>query len=98
VPDFLDFLLARLHAENQDLMDKIAAGNWDDSIEEELGKHTADAIDDFGPDFDAEGNPLEEGESDRIRSTHERERGARAEEAEEEEQVQEAPEQEAAPA
>jgi hypothetical protein len=23
-------------------------------------------IDDFGPDFDEEGNPLEEGESDRV--------------------------------
>ena len=23
-------------------------------------------VDDFGPDFDEEGNPLEEGESDRV--------------------------------
>ena len=29
-------------------------------------------IDDFGPDFDADGNPLEEGESDRISSEEER--------------------------
>ena len=28
-------------------------------------------IDDFGPDFDAEGQPLEEGESDRVRSEEE---------------------------
>jgi F-type H+-transporting ATPase subunit alpha len=25
-------------------------------------------VDDFGPDFDEEGNPLEEGESDRIKA------------------------------
>ena len=29
-------------------------------------------VDDFGPDFDEEGKPLEEGESDRIRSEEER--------------------------
>src|SRR4051795_803813 len=98
VPEFLEFLLARLHAENADLVGKIADGNWDDSIEEQLGKATADAIDDFGPDFDAEGNPLEEGESDRVRSAEERETPARSDDAGEEEQVQEAPEQEAAPA
>ena len=31
-------------------------------------------IDDFGPDFDEEGNPLEEGESDRIKDEEERSR------------------------
>jgi F-type H+/Na+-transporting ATPase subunit alpha len=53
-------------------MEKIAEGNWDDSIESELGDAIAEAIDDFGPDFDEEGNPLEEGESDRIKSEDER--------------------------
>ena len=60
----------------------------------------AEAIDDFGPDFDAEGNPIEEGESDRITAEETRGDGGRAEEpreaAEGDEQVQEAPEQEAA--
>ena len=28
-------------------------------------------VDDFGPDFDEEGNPLEEGESDRIHAEEE---------------------------
>ena len=49
VTEFLDMLLARLHSEHQEVMDKIAAGEWDDSIEEELGKAIAEAIDDFGP-------------------------------------------------
>jgi F-type H+-transporting ATPase subunit alpha len=104
VHEFLGFLLSRVHSEYQELMDKIAAGEWDDSIEEQLGKATSEAIDDFGPDCDAEGNPLEEGESDRIRSPEERERGSRTEEADgepqaaEEEPEQEESEQEAAPA
>ena len=37
-----------------------------------LGKSIAQAIDDFGPDFDKEGNPLEEGESDRIKDPSQR--------------------------
>jgi F-type H+-transporting ATPase subunit alpha len=69
-------------------MDKLAQGHWDDAIESELGEAIAEAIDDFGPDFDAEGNPLEEGESDRIRSEEERDRPARG--AEEEKQEDEA--------
>jgi F-type H+/Na+-transporting ATPase subunit alpha len=77
---FHDGLIQRLHSEKGDLMDKIADGSWDDSIENELGDAIADAIDDFGPDFDAEGNPIEEGESDRITSEEEREKEARTEE------------------
>ena len=72
VTEFLDMLLARVHSDHQEVMDKIAAGEWDDAIEEELGSAIAEAIDDFGPDFDVEGNPIEEGESDRILSEEER--------------------------
>jgi hypothetical protein len=61
-------------------MEQIAEGNWDDSIEERLSNCIAEAIDDFGPDFDAEGNPIEEGESDRILSKEEREKEARTDE------------------
>jgi F-type H+-transporting ATPase subunit alpha len=103
VSEFHEMLLQRLHSEKADLMSRIADGEWDDSIESELGDAIAEAIDDFGPDFDAEGNPIEEGESDRIRAERERLQGdGRAEERREavegEEKVQEAPEQEAAPA
>jgi F-type H+-transporting ATPase subunit alpha len=80
VQEFLQFLLDRLHAESGDLMGKIAEGEWSDEIESGLGDCIAEAIDDFGPDFDEEGNPLEEGESDRIRSEEEREKEARTEE------------------
>jgi F-type H+/Na+-transporting ATPase subunit alpha len=109
VSEFHQMLLGRLHAEHQDLMDKLADGNWDDGIESELGDAIGEAIDDFGPDFDEEGNPLEEGESDRIRAEQEREdsraegageeeREAGREAADSDEEVQEAPEQEATPA
>jgi F-type H+-transporting ATPase subunit alpha len=82
VREFLEMLLQRLRSEDSELMDQIGEGNWDDSIEERLGKCIAEAIDDFGPDFDAEGNPLEEGESDRILSEEEREKEGRTAEAE----------------
>jgi F-type H+/Na+-transporting ATPase subunit alpha len=111
VKDFHEAMLQRLHSEHQQLMDKLREGQWDDSIESELGDAIAESIDDFGPDFDAEGNPIEEGESDRIRAREERERegsaaGDGAAEGREEgraaadadEDVQEAPEQEATPA
>jgi F-type H+-transporting ATPase subunit alpha len=96
VGEFHEMLLQRLHSEKADLISKIADGEWDDSIENELGDAIAEAIDDFGPDFDAEGNPIEEGESDRI--LREERAEERREAAEGEEKVQEAPEQEAAPA
>jgi F-type H+-transporting ATPase subunit alpha len=71
IKEFHEGMLQRLHSEQDDLMQKIAGGDWDDSIEEQLGKAIAEAIDDFGPDFDEEGNPIEEGESDRIKSEEE---------------------------
>jgi F-type H+-transporting ATPase subunit alpha len=82
ISDFHGQMLARLRAEHDDLMRKIAEGNWDEQIEEELGNAIAEALDDFGPDFDEEGQPLEEGESDRIRSEEERQRPGRTEEQE----------------
>jgi F-type H+-transporting ATPase subunit alpha len=80
VQDFHRFLLDRLHAESGDLMSQIGEGEWSDEIESQLGDCIGEALDDFGPDFDEEGNPLEEGESDRIRSDEEREKEARTEE------------------
>ena len=77
VREFHENMLSRLHSEQSDLMEKIGEGDWSDEIEEALGKEIADAIDDFGADFDEELNPIEEGESDRIKSEEEREAPAR---------------------
>jgi F-type H+-transporting ATPase subunit alpha len=86
VGDFLRDLLARLSSEHSDLMDKINdSGEMSDEEQEKLGDAIGEMVDDFGPDFDEEGQPLEEGESDRIKSEEEHERpGRTAEEAEEE--------------
>jgi len=73
VPAFLGDLRDRLHAEQRELVDSINAdGQLSDEQEERLGAAIAEMIDDFGPDFDAEGNELEEGESDRIRDEEQR--------------------------
>ncbi len=77
VGEFHQSLLARLDAEEADLMEQIADGTWEDATEEKLGEAIRDAIDDFGPDFDEEGNELEEGESDRVKSEEEREKEGR---------------------
>src|SRR3954451_730249 len=98
VGEFHEMLLERLHAEKSELMEKIAEGEWDDSIESELGDAIAEAIDDFGPDFDEEGNPLEEGESDRVKDEEKRdepdEGGQGAEDSGQGEEEQEDEEQE----
>ena len=55
----------------------VDTGELSDEDEKELGDAIAEAVDDFGSDFDAEGQPLEEGESDRIKSEEERGRRGR---------------------
>ena len=82
VHDFLESMLSRLKSENKDLLGRINDGELSDEDEEELGKALAEAIDDFGPDLDEDGQPLEEGESDRIKSEEEREAPGRTSESE----------------
>jgi hypothetical protein len=48
-------------------------------MQEQLSNAIFEAIDDFGPDFDEEGNELEEGESDRIKDEDERQAPGRTE-------------------
>jgi F-type H+-transporting ATPase subunit alpha len=67
VQEFLEDLLTRLRSEKAELMDRINdSGQLSDDDERDLGDAIAEMVDDFGPDFDAEGNPLEEGESQRV--------------------------------
>jgi F-type H+/Na+-transporting ATPase subunit alpha len=102
VHDFLEDLLSRLHSENSELMKRISdSGELSDEDEKELGDAIGEMVDDFGPDFDAEGNPLEEGESDRVvtRKPEEGETAERpsGEETEDEEAAEEEPEREEVP-
>ena len=100
VHDFLTGLLERLHAENAELMKGInETGEFSEEDEQALGAAIGEWVDDFGPDFDEEGQPLEAGESDRVRSEEERERPGRTQEEGAEVGAEaEEPEKEAAPA
>jgi F-type H+/Na+-transporting ATPase subunit alpha len=83
IREFHQMMRERLHSSEEELMGKIGGGEWDDSIEQKLGEAIGQAIDDFGPDFDEEGNPLDEGDSgenSRARSSEESENGSSDEE------------------
>src|SRR3712207_1118383 len=79
VGEFHGMMLDRLHSEKEELMSKIAEGEWGDDVQDELESAIFEAIVDFGPDFDEEGNELEEGESDRVKDEEERKKGSHAE-------------------
>ena len=91
VSDFLADLLNRLHSEQKEMMEGLNDdGVLDDDGFEKLGNAIAEMVDDFGPDFDEDGQPLEEGESDRVKSEEERSKPGRTEEEEETEAEAEA--------
>jgi F-type H+/Na+-transporting ATPase subunit alpha len=99
VQGFLEDLITFMHAEHSDLMQRIEeTGELSDEDEEALGDAIAAKVDDFGPDFDQEGNPLEAGESDRVRAEAARAAPAEEAEAEEPEAEEEEPEREEVPA
>jgi F-type H+/Na+-transporting ATPase subunit alpha len=100
VEPFLADLITRMRAEHADLLGRINdTGELSDEDEQALDDAIADMVDDFGPDFDAEGNPLEAGESDRVRAEEEHAAPARtAEEAAPPEAEEEEPEREEVPA
>ena len=85
VHGFLESAIGRLKSEKKDLMEKLDSGEWSDELEEELGSALAEAVDDYGPDLDEEGQPLEEGESDRVKSEEERSKPGRTSEDESDE-------------
>jgi len=68
IGEFLDGLSQRARAENQELLDTIAGGDWSDETQKQLRDLISTFADDFGYDLDEEGQPLSEGESDRVKS------------------------------
>jgi F-type H+-transporting ATPase subunit alpha len=60
VPEFLDQLQDRFHSEHEDLLAKIAEGDWSDETQEAVRSGVGEFADDFGYDLDEEGHPLEE--------------------------------------
>src|SRR4051812_1629149 len=92
VDEFLDGLTQRMHAEKRELLQRIAAGEWDDEIEAELDAAVKNFAEDFGYDLDEEGQPLEEsdtGDDSRLRDLAGGERGDGAGPAEAEEPAEE---------
>jgi F-type H+-transporting ATPase subunit alpha len=91
VSEFLDQLTKRVHAEQEDVLRKIREGEWSDDIVAAVDKVVAEFADDFGYDLDEEGQPMEEGESERVKD---REQEGKPEAEEEEEEEEEAEEEE----
>jgi F-type H+-transporting ATPase subunit alpha len=60
VPDFLLELTERMHAQHRELVDRIAAGEWSDEVQQEVHGAISTFAQDFGYDLDEEGDPLDE--------------------------------------
>ncbi|MCW3057123.1 MAG: synthase alpha subunit [Solirubrobacterales bacterium] len=60
VPEFLEALTERMHAQNADLLAKIAGGDWSDDVQTAVREALEAFGRDFGYDLDEEGQPLEE--------------------------------------
>ena len=71
VPEFLDQLTKRVHSEHEDLLGKIGEGDWSDEIVDKLDGAIKEFADDFGYDLDEDGQPMEDGDSDRVKSREE---------------------------
>src|SRR5437867_4964954 len=83
IPEYLNALTQRAHSELDELRDRIRNGDWDDSVQEQLEKFVKEFTDDFGCDLDEEGQPIERGESDRVKERRaDQDGGARREEQE----------------
>src|SRR3954451_4843134 len=67
IPEYLDALRQRAHSEIGELLEQIGEGKWDDSEVSKLEEFVKEFTDDFGCDLDEDGQPMEQGESDRAR-------------------------------
>src|SRR5436853_1965297 len=67
IPEYLEALGQRAHSEVSDLLEQMGQGKWDDSVTDALESFVTDFTDDFGCDLDEEGQPMERGESDRVK-------------------------------
>jgi F-type H+/Na+-transporting ATPase subunit alpha len=62
VPEFLEGLRLRFHAEAEDLLSKIREGDWSDETQNAVEKIVSAFADDFGYDLDEEGMATEGGD------------------------------------
>jgi F-type H+/Na+-transporting ATPase subunit alpha len=61
VPEFMQGLVERVHAQHDEIRTKIASGDWSQETQKELHDAVAAYASDFGYDLDEEGQPLEDG-------------------------------------
>jgi F-type H+-transporting ATPase subunit alpha len=66
VPEFLNALTARFHAEHTEVLRRLAEGDWSDETQDAVRKGVTEFADDFGYDLDEDGQPVEAGDSDRV--------------------------------
>ncbi len=99
VKEFQDQLRVRMHAEHEELLRRVReTGQLPDEDDEQLHKAISEFLNDFGPDLDEEGQPLDEGapapgsgakrESDELDEAVAEARSAEAEAEKEEEKVE----------
>jgi F-type H+/Na+-transporting ATPase subunit alpha len=62
VEDFLRKLSQSFRADHEDLLGKVADGDWGDDTQRAVDEGVSSFADDFGFDLDEEGHPLEEGD------------------------------------
>jgi F-type H+-transporting ATPase subunit alpha len=99
VPEFHEQLVARMHAEHDDLLKKIAGGEWADDVEEELRDAVATFADDFGYDLDEDGVPTDDGDDgESARPAAASSNGSAEADEDDEDETADEPEKEAAPA
>ena len=67
VPEFLQTLTERMHAQHSDIREKIAAGDWSDETQKAVHEAVEAFAQDFGYDLDEEGQPLDEAQPEGTR-------------------------------
>jgi F-type H+-transporting ATPase subunit alpha len=69
VPEFLVGLTQRVNSEGEDILKKIAGGDWSDETQKGLKDLLTTFADDFGYDLDEEGQATDDAvDSDRVKS------------------------------
>ncbi len=69
VPEFLADLISRLRAEEAEVLEKIAGGNWDDDIVEAVQSAVEGFAKDFGEDIDEDGVAVESTSDDKAEAS-----------------------------
>jgi F-type H+-transporting ATPase subunit alpha len=87
VERFLGELTDYVQANNADLLEKIAGGDWSDETVEQVDKAVKEFADDFGYDLDEEGHPVDQDSETPPARSDSADDSAEAEQEQEEEAV-----------